>query len=152
MRSTHVIGWLLAGLVAVGALRHVPVAHAQQPAAAALPQAWTPPPPPRYTPPGTIAVRAGRLFDPRSGALLTNQVVLIQGERVVQIGSSVTIPPGATIIDLSRATVLPGLIDTHLHMMTGSPLVGPGGPASGRTDPDRSDCSSPCSTTRLPPP
>jgi imidazolonepropionase-like amidohydrolase len=68
--------------------------------------------------PQTTAVRAGRLFDPKSGQLVTNQVVIIQGERITEVGpaSSVTIPANAKIIDLSRATVLPGLIDGHVHL------------------------------------
>src|SRR5690349_10261023 len=68
--------------------------------------------------PVTTAVRAGRLFDPKSGDLLTNQVVLIQGEKITQVGpvASVAIPAGARVIDLSRATVLPGLIDGHVHL------------------------------------
>lgn len=65
-----------------------------------------------------IAVRAGRLFDSRSGQMLTDQVVLIQGERIVETGASsqVSIPSDATVIDLSRETVLPGLVDAHTHM------------------------------------
>lgn len=61
----------------------------------------------------TTAVRAGRLFDPKSGQMMVNQVVLIQGERITQVGpaASVSIPSGARVIDLGRATVLPGLID-----------------------------------------
>lgn len=70
-------------------------------------------------PPRAVAVRAGRLFDPRSGTLLANQVVLIEGQRISSVGpaGSVQIPAGAQVIDLSRATVLPGLIDQHLHVM-----------------------------------
>jgi len=66
----------------------------------------------------TTAVRAGRMFDPKSGQLLTNQVVLIQGERITDVGpaASVAIPAGAKIIDLSQATVMPGLIDGHVHL------------------------------------
>ena len=69
----------------------------------------------------TTAVRAGKLFDPKSGQMLANQVVLVQGERIVEVGpvADVTIPPGAKIIDLSYATVLPGLIDGHLHLTDG---------------------------------
>src|SRR5712692_8097724 len=68
--------------------------------------------------PQTIAVRAGRLFDPRSGTNLTNQVVLISGDRITEVGpaSRVAIPAGARVIDLSQATVLPGLIDGHVHI------------------------------------
>jgi imidazolonepropionase-like amidohydrolase len=68
------------------------------------------------------AVRAGRLFDPKSGQMITNQVVLIQGERITQVGAaaSMSIPAGARVIDLSRATVLPGLIDGHVHLTDAS--------------------------------
>jgi imidazolonepropionase-like amidohydrolase len=68
--------------------------------------------------PDTIAIRAGHMFDPRSDQLLPNQVVLIQGDRIIEVGpaSSVPIPSGAKVIDLSRATVLPGLIDGHVHL------------------------------------
>jgi imidazolonepropionase-like amidohydrolase len=67
---------------------------------------------------GAVAVRAGRLFDSVAGRLLTDQVVLIEGERIVAVGAAgqVTIPVGARTIDLSHATVLPGLIDAHTHM------------------------------------
>jgi imidazolonepropionase-like amidohydrolase len=70
-------------------------------------------------PPEGVAVRAGRLFDPKSGTNLTNQVILIQGDRITDVGSAerVKIPAGAKVIDLSRATVLPGLIDRHVHLM-----------------------------------
>jgi len=65
-----------------------------------------------------IAVRAGRVFDPRSGTNVTNQVVLVTGERISDAGPAdrVQIPAGARVIDLSQATVLPGLIDGHLHL------------------------------------
>lgn len=71
------------------------------------------------SPPKAVAVRAGRLFDPKSATLLTNQVVLIEGERITAVGPAgqIQIPPGAQVIDLGRATVLPGLIDQHLHVM-----------------------------------
>jgi imidazolonepropionase-like amidohydrolase len=69
-------------------------------------------------PPGTIAVKAGRLFDNKTGQMLTRQVVLITGDRITEVGSDaqVRIPGGARVVDLSRATVLPGLIDAHTHM------------------------------------
>jgi imidazolonepropionase-like amidohydrolase len=66
-----------------------------------------------------VAVRAGRLFDPKAGAYLTNQVILIKGDRISDVGPAdrVQIPAGAKVIDLSRATVLPGLIDRHVHLI-----------------------------------
>jgi imidazolonepropionase-like amidohydrolase len=72
------------------------------------------------TPPAQgVAVRAGHLLDSKSGTMLKDQVILIQGERITAVGPSdhIQIPPGAEVIDLSRATVLPGLIDRHVHLM-----------------------------------
>ena len=66
----------------------------------------------------SIAIRAGRLFDSKTGQMLTNQVVLMMGDRITEVGpaAQVRIPQGAQVIDLSQATVLPGLIDAHTHM------------------------------------
>jgi imidazolonepropionase-like amidohydrolase len=66
----------------------------------------------------TTAIRAGKLFDSKSGQMLTKQVVVLQGERITEVGpeAQVKIPAGAQVIDLSQFTVLPGLIDAHTHM------------------------------------
>ena len=66
-----------------------------------------------------VAIRAGHLFDSRSGNLLDNQVVLVRGERITEVGAAIQIPSGATIIELGSATVLPGMIDAHVHVNTG---------------------------------
>jgi imidazolonepropionase-like amidohydrolase len=68
--------------------------------------------------PRVVAIRAGRMFESKTGQMLTKQVVLLNGERITAVGpeSQVKIPAGTQVIDLSQATVLPGLIDGHTHM------------------------------------
>jgi len=79
-------------------------------------QAPRPPQSPYLAPPdNVVAVRAGRMFDAKAGTMLTNQIILIRGDRIADIGPSVQIPAGARVIDLSDATVLPGMIDAHVH-------------------------------------
>ena len=75
--------------------------------------------------PGPVtAVRAGVLIDGSGGAPVRNAVILIQGERITAVGAGLAIPAGATILDLSAYTVLPGFIDAHVHL-TGR-IVGDG--------------------------
>jgi imidazolonepropionase-like amidohydrolase len=62
------------------------------------------------------AIRAGKLVVPETGTTLTNQVILVEGARIKAVGADVKIPAGATVIDLSRSTVLPGLFACHEHM------------------------------------
>jgi imidazolonepropionase-like amidohydrolase len=71
-------------------------------------------------PPRRVAVRAGRLLDGRGGPPLANAVVLIEGDRIQAVGAGLAIPPGFVVVDLSRQTVLPGLIDCHTHMTSQS--------------------------------
>ena len=68
--------------------------------------------------PQSVAIKAGRLFDSKTGRMLTKQVVLLNGDRITEVGpqAQIRIPAGTPIIDLSKATVLPGLIDAHTHM------------------------------------
>jgi len=71
-----------------------------------------------------VVVHAGQLFTGTSDALLSNQVIVIQGDRIAEVGPAgrVKIPTGAQEIDLGRATVLPGLIDGHAHMFKSQSL------------------------------
>src|SRR5947208_2483409 len=64
-----------------------------------------------------VLIRAGRLIDVRAGKTLVKQTILIEGDRVKQVGVDLTPPTGAQIIDLSGYTVLPGLIDNHTHIL-----------------------------------
>ncbi|SEL24564.1 Imidazolonepropionase [Stigmatella aurantiaca] len=68
-------------------------------------------------PPAPIAVRAARMIDVRSGKSIPNPVILIENGRISAVGSGLAVPEGARLIDLGQATVLPGLIDSHTHLM-----------------------------------
>lgn len=67
---------------------------------------------------GLVAIRAGHLFDSITGRMSARQVIVISDDRITAVGpeAQVKIPPEAKVIDLSNATVLPGLIDAHTHM------------------------------------
>ncbi|MGB6845310.1 MAG: amidohydrolase family protein [Candidatus Acidiferrales bacterium] len=70
------------------------------------------------TPPAEQFVRAGHLLEVRSGRMLADQVIVIRGERIERVASAsdVKIPADAKVFDLSKETVLPGLIDAHTHI------------------------------------
>ena len=65
---------------------------------------------------GLTAIRAGRLIDPDTGTVTLDQVILIEGTAIREIGPNVAIPEGAEVIDLSDLSVLPGLVDAHNHL------------------------------------
>ena len=68
-------------------------------------------------PPAVTAIRAGTLIDGTGGNPVRNAVILIQGERITAVGANVQVPAGASVLDLSNATVLPGFIDAHVHLV-----------------------------------
>jgi imidazolonepropionase-like amidohydrolase len=72
------------------------------------------------------AIKAGKLVVPETGETLTNQIILVEGARIKEVGANVKIPANAKIIDLSRSTVLPGLFDAHAHMALLINSQGPG--------------------------
>jgi imidazolonepropionase-like amidohydrolase len=77
--------------------------------------AWSQAPTPRLT-----LIKAGRLFDARSGQMLSNQAILIEGDRIKEVGNASMVAAHAAtarVVDLSSATVLPGLIDAHNHLL-----------------------------------
>lgn len=67
-----------------------------------------------------VAIKAGRLIDPDTGGVLTDQVILVRDNKIEAVGKALAIPAGAQVIDLSSKTVLPGLIDCHTHVADGS--------------------------------
>src|SRR5213596_2942594 len=63
-----------------------------------------------------IVLKAARLFDGKSNTLLQNAVVIVQGDKIVDLGSNLAIPSGAKVIDLGDATLSPGFMDGHTHL------------------------------------
>src|SRR5580700_1375556 len=86
---------------------------------------------PKVSAPAEIAVHAGKVLDVRTGNYLTDQIIWIEGDRIKAIGKAAEIsselPAGAKVIDLSNATVLPGLIDCHTHLTYTPYMSGPAG-------------------------
>jgi imidazolonepropionase-like amidohydrolase len=67
-------------------------------------------------PPHPIVLHAARLFDVKAGKLIKPGEVLVQGDRIVEVGTTVKHPAGAEVIDLGDRTLMPGLIDAHIHL------------------------------------
>jgi imidazolonepropionase-like amidohydrolase len=67
--------------------------------------------------PKKIAIRAGRVIDGKSDTPLANALIVIEGDEIVSITAGGSAPAGVELIDLSNATVLPGMVDTHTHVL-----------------------------------
>ena len=67
--------------------------------------------------PKQIAVRAGKLIDGKGGQPIANALIVIEGGKIISVTAGGTPPAGADVMDLSRATVLPGFADVHTHIL-----------------------------------
>ncbi|HKO19970.1 MAG TPA: hypothetical protein VJU82_13890, partial [Acidobacteriaceae bacterium] len=68
------------------------------------------------SPNGPVVLHAARMLDVSTGTVSSPGEVLVQGERIVAVGAHVDRPAGAQVIDLGDRTLMPGLIDTHVHL------------------------------------
>src|SRR6266404_7386497 len=64
----------------------------------------------------TVVLKAARMFDGKSKSLMPNGVVVVQGDKIVDVGSNVAIPSDAKVIDLGDVTLSPGFMDAHTHL------------------------------------
>src|SRR6267154_2369417 len=67
--------------------------------------------------PTRIAIRAGKLIDAKSEKPLENPLILLEGDKIVSVTAGGSAPAGVEVIDLGNATVLPGFIDVHTHLL-----------------------------------
>ena len=68
-----------------------------------------------FADPNTYAIKAARMFD--GGNMTANATVIVTGNKIVAAGRDVTVPAGATVIDLGDSTILPGFVDAHVHLV-----------------------------------
>src|SRR5215831_17890997 len=69
------------------------------------------------SPPQTTVIRAARLVDVKTGAVMAPASVIVTGTRITGVGPSLAAPAGAATVDLGNATLLPGLIDCYTHLL-----------------------------------
>src|SRR5262249_12901350 len=74
--------------------------------------------------PKRVVVRAGHMLEVKSGKMLADQAIVIEGEKVVSVGPASSAPSDATVVNPPNATVLPGLIDAHTHLTFDQGAVG----------------------------
>ena len=87
---------------------------------------------------GTTAIRAGRLIDGTGTPAREDMVIIVRGDRIETVGSAsdVVIPPEARVVDLSRYTVMPGIVDAHAHLSIRPDVRTLAGQLEGLTQPD----------------
>jgi imidazolonepropionase-like amidohydrolase len=74
--------------------------------------------------PKRVVVRAGKFLDVKSGKILTDQAIVIEGDKITSVGPASSVPSGVTVVNLPNATVMPGLIDAHTHLTFDQGSVG----------------------------
>jgi imidazolonepropionase-like amidohydrolase len=62
------------------------------------------------------------MFDSRTGRMVANPIIVVRGDRIVEVGAGIAAPTGASVIDLGSATVMPGMIDGHVHLNLNAPI------------------------------